>query len=74
VLFLRYIRLERGINQNALAKRSSVRQQTISLIEIGRLKPTESELARLADALNVSPPSRLMKHVPEPEDEPAVSA
>jgi transcriptional regulator with XRE-family HTH domain len=63
VLYLRFIRLEQGVNQETLAKRSRVRQQNISLIEIGRLNPTAEELARLADALHVSSPAILMKHV-----------
>ncbi len=53
---LQFLRLEQRLKQPALAKQSGVPQPTISLIENGRLNPTEEELQRLGRALGVSPP------------------
>lgn len=55
VTTLQFLRLEQGLKQPALAKQSGVPQPTISLIESGRLNPTEDELERLGSALGVSP-------------------
>jgi transcriptional regulator with XRE-family HTH domain len=62
VLYLRFLRLEKGLNQPALTKLSGVTQPTISLIECGRLNPTPDELERLGRALGV-PPHVLMQQV-----------
>ena len=59
---LQFLRIDQGLKQPALAKSSGVPQPTISLIENGRLNPTEDELARLGRALGV-PPSVLMRPV-----------
>jgi len=62
VTTLQFLRIDQGLKQPALAKSSGVPQPTISLIENGRLNPTEDELARLGRTLGV-PPSVLMRPV-----------
>jgi transcriptional regulator with XRE-family HTH domain len=54
-------RKKRKWTQVELGRRAAVRNQDISLIEQGRLIPHEEQLARLAGALNISPPSVLLK-------------
>lgn len=61
VLRLTYERIRRHWSQTELGRRARIRQQDISLIEIGRLIPTEEQLLRLANALAITPPSVLMK-------------
>ena len=76
MITLQFLRLDQGLNQPALAKQSGVPQPTISLIENGRLNPTEDELERLGRALG-APPGVLMRQVtPDlseelPEGQPA---
>jgi transcriptional regulator with XRE-family HTH domain len=54
---LKYERLHRGWSQGKLAERARLRQQDLSLIEMGRLNPTSDELERLALALSLPPAS-----------------
>lgn len=53
-------RRRQGLTQHALAARSGVPQTYISLLERGRLVPTETELDRLARVLDVSPSRALL--------------
>ena len=48
-------RQRRGWTQTQLAAAAGLHQAQVSLIENGRTVPTEDQLARLADALEVSP-------------------
>ena len=48
---LRELRLNAGLTQPELAKRASIAQGTLSMIERGRVVATESELQRLSNAL-----------------------
>jgi DNA-binding XRE family transcriptional regulator len=45
------LRLEAGLTQTELAKRSGIRQSEISKIENGRLNPTLETLERLGEAV-----------------------
>jgi transcriptional regulator with XRE-family HTH domain len=63
VLRVEYERRKQGIPQKELARRAGLHQPTISLIEQGRLQPTEAELAALARALGLNPPAVLMRPV-----------
>jgi transcriptional regulator with XRE-family HTH domain len=56
-------RRKRGLTQNQLATLTGVPQTYISLLERGRLVPTEQELVSLSEVLEVSPPSALLKPV-----------
>lgn len=47
------LRLEAGLTQTELAKRSGIRQSEISKIENGRINPTMETLDALGDALGV---------------------
>lgn len=60
LLRLTYERIRRHWSQSELGRRSSIRQQDISLIETGRLIPTEEQLLRLANALLITPPAVLL--------------
>ena len=51
---LQFLRLEHGLKQPGLAKLSGVPQPTISLIENGRLNPSDDELERLGRAWAVA--------------------
>lgn len=61
LLRITYERIRRRWSQAELSRRSGIRQQDISLIELGRLQPTDSQLLCLANALLISPPSVLLK-------------
>lgn len=61
LLRLAYERMKRHWSQSELGRRSGIRQQDISLIETGRLIPTDEQLFRLAVALRMSPPEILLK-------------
>jgi transcriptional regulator with XRE-family HTH domain len=56
-------RRKRGLTQHQLADLTGVPQTYISLLERGRLVPTEQELVSLSEVLEVSPPSALLKPV-----------
>jgi DNA-binding XRE family transcriptional regulator len=47
------LRLEAGLTQTELAKRSGIRQSEISKIENGRINPTMETLEALGEALGV---------------------
>jgi transcriptional regulator with XRE-family HTH domain len=59
-------RRRRGLTQHALADLSGVPQTYISLLERGRLIPTETELDRLAHVLDVTPSGALLAVVTPP--------
>ena len=64
MLRLKYERRRRGWNQTTLAARARLSQGVVSLIETGRLRPTETHLRRLAQALKVQPPRELLVETP----------
>lgn len=51
---MRELRLALGLSQAKLARLSGLNQSTVNQIENERLRPYPSQLARLAEALNVS--------------------
>jgi transcriptional regulator with XRE-family HTH domain len=56
VLRIRYERtLIRKLTQNEVGVLARIPQPVVSSIEIGRLKPTEKQLARLAAVFGVAP-------------------
>jgi transcriptional regulator with XRE-family HTH domain len=59
---LKFERQNRQLSQAALAFASHIAQPLISCIEIGRLKPTAAQLARLAAFFRVAP-EELLKDV-----------
>lgn len=50
---LRYIRLQQGLSQRALAKRTDVANATISMIENGAANPSVGALKRILDGLDM---------------------
>lgn len=75
MLRIRFERIRRGWTQRQLSRLARVTQSDISLIEIGRLLPTQDELGRLALALDVATPADLLRDVvavePGPTQPPA---
>ena len=68
---LEFERRKRRFSQVTLESLSGVRQETISLVERGRMNPTEDELQSLARALGISPAAILLREVRpavEPEE------
>lgn len=63
-LRLRYVRLTRGLSQDALATLTGIPQSRLSLGERGRLAFTARELAALARALGVDRPRSLLRSQP----------
>jgi len=63
VTYARIARLEQGDSIRQLATRSGLSYGEISLIETGRLKPTDQQLAKLAAALNITRTERLVRNV-----------
>jgi transcriptional regulator with XRE-family HTH domain len=55
VLRLKFERSNRKVSQTAVAQAARIPQPTLSSIEIGRLKPTEAQLERLAAVFGVAP-------------------
>ena len=65
---LEQVRRERGMTKAELARRAEMQQSVIGWIETGRFKPYESQLEKLAAALDWDgEPHRLMEEV---ENEP----
>jgi transcriptional regulator with XRE-family HTH domain len=62
-LAIKYYRLRRGLSQKAFAELVGVDQPRICNIELGIITPNETLLARLADALGVSPAFLLLQQV-----------
>lgn len=60
---LQYFRRKRGLTQAGLGNRVGQQQSTISHLERGALKPSDELLAKLADALGVSPAYVLLQPV-----------
>ena len=50
---LRVLRERAGLSQRALAKRASVTNSTISLIESGKVNPSVSALKRVLDGIPI---------------------
>ena len=69
-LRLKFERIRRHLSQDQLGRKTGIRQSDISAMERGRLNPTEDELARLANALLINPPSVLLKEIPIRDPEP----
>jgi transcriptional regulator with XRE-family HTH domain len=63
VLRIKYERKTRGFTQDVVDVLAFVHQPQLSLIENGRLRPTQAQLQRLAKALRVSPPEVLLRPV-----------
>ena len=59
---MKYERIRRGWSQEQLEHLARIPQPQISLIETGRLKPTEAQAIRLASALDI-PPGALQDNV-----------
>ncbi len=74
VLVLEYERRNQRKPQHRLAAEATLPQPYISLIEQGRLVPTQEELVRLANALGVHPPALLMERIQPPTVAAGVSA
>ena len=58
-----YLRLTRRLTQHHLAAMTHINQSHISLMEQGRLTPTEAQLDDMAMALGISPARVLMRTV-----------
>ncbi len=54
MLRLEYERRHRGLSQAELARQTGLHPSTISKIESGRLNPYESQIRKLATALDMS--------------------
>jgi transcriptional regulator with XRE-family HTH domain len=68
--------LRRNWTEVQFAAVTGINQVYLSLMEQGRMTPSEDELARMARALGVASPSLLMRRVPDEPlvDEPQVQA
>jgi transcriptional regulator with XRE-family HTH domain len=55
VLRLKFERQNKRLSQTRLACSAHIPQQHVSLIELGRLVPTPTQLQRLADVFKVKP-------------------
>jgi transcriptional regulator with XRE-family HTH domain len=64
--FIREWRKHRGLNQEALAERIAVSQETISRLERGQIAYTQPMLEALADALRCSPADLIMRDPTSP--------
>jgi transcriptional regulator with XRE-family HTH domain len=64
VFRLKFLRLEQGVTQRALAKRAKMSNADLCRIESGRTNPTMQELQALGAVLG-STPDRLMDQVIE---------
>lgn len=57
---LKRIRMKKGISQNAIAKTLGIDRSFITNIENGKTNPTLATIAKLAEAIGVSP-DKLLK-------------
>lgn len=55
MLRIRFERQNKHLSQRRVGRAARIPQPTLSSIEIGRLKPTEAQLARLAAVFGVKP-------------------
>lgn len=55
------IREEKGMNRAQLARAAKMQAGTITMIENGRLIPYDSQLSKIAAALNVNDPDSLLE-------------
>lgn len=62
---------DRRISLAALKAQTDLSVPTLSNIVTGRMVPTDRELALLASALNIFPPSLLLRTVRIADDQPA---
>ena len=51
---LRYVRMQRGLSQRALAKQAGVTNSSISLIEANEVNPSVGVLKRILDGIPIS--------------------
>ena len=72
LLRARFERQRRNWTLKQTAFFSTLTPTEISLIETGRLKPTDAQLAKLAHAFRIAPPSVLLKPVAvvDPDEQP----
>jgi transcriptional regulator with XRE-family HTH domain len=70
---LKFLRLEQGTSQRALAARAKMSNADLCRIESGRTNPSDRELKALGTALGCAP-ERLMDHVSEASLEPGAEA
>ena len=69
MFYFHYLRLTRRLTQHQLAAMTHINQSHISLMELGRLTPTDAQLEDMAMALGITPARVLMKPVVvEPEE------
>jgi transcriptional regulator with XRE-family HTH domain len=52
---IKHERINRRLSQTVVAHAARIAQPTLSSIEIGRLKPTDAQLAHLAAVFKVAP-------------------
>lgn len=60
------LRLNKGWSKSELARRATIHPSQVGLIESGRFQPYDSQLAKLATALNVDANVDLLADVDEP--------
>lgn len=58
-------REDRGMNRSDLARATGMQAGTIAWIETGRFVPYDSQLNKLAEALDVDDPEMLLAEIPE---------
>ena len=63
MFYFHYLRLTRRLTQNQLATLTGINQSHVSLMELGRLTPTQTQLEGMARALGIAPARVLMKAV-----------
>ena len=63
MFYFHYLRLTRRLTQHQLAAMTRINQSHISLMEQGRLTPTDAQLEDMAMALDISPARVLMRTV-----------
>ena len=60
ISLLKKKRIEAGLSKSELARRSNMQSGVIGWIEEGRFRPYDSQLVKLADALGVDDPKKLL--------------
>ena len=64
MLYQKFRRIELGLTQREVARRTDINRTLLSHFEVGRMIPRPDELARLAKVLGCDP-ARLRTHVSE---------
>jgi transcriptional regulator with XRE-family HTH domain len=67
LLRLKFVRINLGLRQRDVAKKTGLPKPYIVNFESGRMNPRPAELQALAKVLGV-PADRLLEHVPDPAD------